>query len=406
VPLNAHPVVLACLRELPQNARIGVAVSGGGDSVALLLWLVKEYDFQVFAATVNHNLRPAAAAEAAFVARLCQDLGVPHVTLDCAPGGMPGNLQANARALRYLALADWGKAENLTAICLGHTQDDQAETLLLRLARGSGVDGLSGMAAVRAQDGITWLRPFLSEKRAALREYLDCLDQGWVEDPSNDDSRFSRVQMRQAMAGLADLGLSVDRLTQTADQMARARVALGQAAVDLAVQVVRVRAGDVLLDRARLLAAPEELRLRLWVAALMWVGNTPYRPRLKEVQAAVGADAPRTLNGCLITPQADHWRVSREYNAVLGARCAAMQVWDGRWRADGPGLDGLTIAAIGDALPDCPDWRGAGLPYPAARAAPALWRGKTLVAAPLAGWPQGYRLTCDHRDYERMLLSR
>lgn len=155
--------------------RVGVAVSGGGDSVALLCLIAdfaRDQDIEVHAVSIDHGLREAAADEVRAVTELCGRLGVPHHVEYWRTWEGKGNLMAEARRARYALLADWGAANGVDTIAIGHTADDQAETLMMRLARGSGVDGLSAMAPRRISDGITWLRPLLNIQRRELRYYL------------------------------------------------------------------------------------------------------------------------------------------------------------------------------------------------------------------------------------------
>ncbi|HIP22434.1 MAG TPA: tRNA lysidine(34) synthetase TilS, partial [Rhodobacteraceae bacterium] len=262
------------LGPLPE-APLGVPVSGGGDSVALLLLLHSAgHDLQV--ATVDHRLRPEAAGEALGVAKLCLELGVPHEVLVWETPEFKGNLQKAAREARRGLLAGWAKRQGLRDIVLGHTLDDQAETVLMRLARGSGVDGLAGMAGIRREGGLNWHRPMLGVRRAELRAYLREAGVGWVDDPSNDDLRYDRIKARQALEVLAPLGLSRERLAETAAHMRRARGALEVATLALAERCVEVsEAGELGLSGFE--NAPREVQLRLLAAGLGWVSGAGYR---------------------------------------------------------------------------------------------------------------------------------
>ncbi|WP_114967069.1 tRNA lysidine(34) synthetase TilS, partial [Alkalilacustris brevis] len=181
---------------------LGVAVSGGGDSVALLL-LVADWaaarGVRLRAVTVDHGLREGAAQEAEAVARLCAELGIGHDILRWQGWDGQGNLQDAARRARQGLIAGWARDHGLAAVALGHTRDDQAETVLMRLARGAGVDGLSGMAPLRLAVGLAWLRPLLDVGRAELRALLRARGVPWAEDPSNEDARFQRVRARRAL---------------------------------------------------------------------------------------------------------------------------------------------------------------------------------------------------------------
>jgi len=190
------PEAAAGIAALPPGP-LGVAISGGGDSTALLL-LLHAARRAVLAVTVDHGLRPESAAEAAAVGALCAARGIPHDTLVWAEGPESGNLQARARQARRRLIADWARGRGIGDVALGHTLDDQAETVLLRLARGSGVDGLAAMAAVAEGDGVRWHRPLLGIGRGALRDWLRGEGVAWIDDPSNEDPRFDRVRVRAA----------------------------------------------------------------------------------------------------------------------------------------------------------------------------------------------------------------
>ena len=382
---------------------LGLAVSGGGDSMALLRagadWAQRRRA-AVFVARVDPGLRPEAAPEAEFVADTCRELDLPHVILrpDSVPGSAGGNLQAAARDVRRHLLAAWATGLELRHVALAHTMDDQAETVLMRLARGSGVDGLAAMAARREAEGIAWLRPFLSLRREALRAALGHWDQGWVEDPSNADTRFDRIKARQALDHLAPLGLDVPRLSRTATIMADARAALRSATRDLAERAMRVEAGDVLLDRAALQAAPFEIRARLLAHAMGWVASSAYRPRYRSLQAVMEKLAEgrtQTLQGCLLSSLPDIFRVTREEAAVTDLRTPAPGLWDMRWRLDGPSEPGLTIAATGlKTVTLLTDSQRGDLPRSSRASLPAVWNGEELLAAPLPDYPdQGWSLS-------------
>lgn len=210
------------------TGRLGVAVSGGPDSMALLLLAHAALPGRVAAATVDHGLRKESADEAAMVAAVCAGLNVPHRTLRVEVAA--GNVQSQARAARYAALAAWLEEAGLEALATAHHADDQAETLLLRLNRGSGVAGLSGVRArgLIAQTRLPVVRPLLGWRRSELAGVVDAAGIAPAMDPSNEDDRFDRVRLRKALAE-ADW-LDVAALTQSAANLADADAALDWAA--------------------------------------------------------------------------------------------------------------------------------------------------------------------------------
>jgi tRNA(Ile)-lysidine synthase len=279
-------------------------------------------------------------------------------------------------------------------VALGHTLDDQAETVLMRLARRAGVDGLSAMSGRRRAQGIIWLRPLLSVSRDDLRSYLRARGQAWIEDPSNDALRFDRVKARRALAHLAPLGITPAVLAGVADQMRLARTALEHQTAAAAREIARIEGGDVVMDRTAFLDLPAEIRRRLLVGALGWVGSAEYGPRAASVQAllaAVGAGRGGTLAGCRVGLRGPALRVTREWQAVRSTLAAPGQIWDRRWKVCGPDVKGLHVKALGKAgLSAAGDWRKAGLPRATLLASPSVWRDGVLIAAPLVrnapGW--------------------
>jgi tRNA(Ile)-lysidine synthase len=212
------------------GARIGIAVSGGPDSLALLLLAAAARPGQVEAATVDHALRPEAAAEAAMVADLCQSLGVPHSVLMVRWSDVPESaIQERARRERYRLLGYWAEEQGLDALATAHHSGDQAETVLMRLARGSGVKGLAAIRPRSFAPGsrVRLVRPLLQWRRAELVQI--CADAGLAPaaDPSNRDERFERVRVRGALAGL-------DWLDPTAVARSAAHLADADEALDWA----------------------------------------------------------------------------------------------------------------------------------------------------------------------------
>ncbi|MGP9790268.1 tRNA lysidine(34) synthetase TilS [Roseinatronobacter sp. NSM] len=380
-------------------ARLGLAVSGGGDSMALLrlahAW-ASQHNITLHIATVDHGLRAQSAQEAAMVAQCAARLGLSHQTLVWRGWDRRGNLQDRARQARKHLLSRWAQAQGLDAIALGHTRDDQAETLLMRLARGSGVEGLAAMPARDVAHGTTWLRPLLDLGRAQLRDYLRALAEDWVDDPSNLDPGFDRVKARQALALLAPLGLDMDRLAQTAHRMRAAAHSLEFLTNTQAAQILRVEYGDYIFDAPALDALPQDTRTRLVARALQAISGNPYRPRLDTLTAALDSAARITLHGCLLARSKGQLRITREYTAVAHLRAPLGSTWDGRWHVLPPTplpetAPLLHIAALGPAGADqCRPRDGWRLPYASLLASPAIWQDKTLVAAPLAlpdcGW--------------------
>ena len=397
--MNADAALLAAVRDAfaePPD-RLGVAFSGGGDSMALLHAVTRAFpDANIRAATVDHGLREGSKAEAARAKSRAETLGVPHDTLTWTGWDGTGNLQAEARSARYALLKGWADSHSIEKVLLGHTRNDQAETVLLRLARGAGVDGLAAMPAERNFGGVWFLRPFLGQSRAALRAYLLRHGLEWDEDPSNVDARFDRIKLREAGPMLADLGLTPEALTQVAENMAEARDVLDRETAKAARKGARVVEGDIEFDAHVLADLPAEILRRLLVSAVVWVARLSYPPRRAAVRAALTqAKALQTasLGGCLLVPHKGKLRICREFNAVRDVACSLDQAWDGRFRlvCDAVAPDEALVRALGeDGLSLCPDWRETGHPRESLLASPSVWMGAKLIAAPMAGRADGF----------------
>jgi len=285
---------------------LGLAVSGGPDSLALLLLAHTALPGQVAAATVDHGLRSANADEAAMVAALCQRLGVPHATLPVTLA--EGNVQAEARAARYAALAEWMGAQEVTALATAHHADDQAETLLLRLNRGSGVAGLAGVRS-RGQVPGTWLalvRPLLGWRRAELADVVTAAGLTAADDPSNRDDRFDRARLRKALAE-ADW-LEVPALAASAAHLADADVALDWAAVrEWQDCVTRAPLGLVYRPQA-----PRAIALRVLTRIVTELdGEAPRGSAVARLFESLVARQPASIGQLVARPLPEGWSFSR-----------------------------------------------------------------------------------------------
>ena len=275
--------------------RVGIAVSGGPDSLALLLLAAAARPGKIEAATVDHALRETSRAEAEMVADACKQLGVEHTILNVEWNERPAaNIQAKAREARYSALAKWASAHGLAAVATAHHADDQAETLLMRLGRGSGLSGLAGIERSRELGGgVRLVRPLLAWRRGGLRAVVDVAGLPPVDDPTNADERFDRTRARAAL-GDSDI-LDPARLAASASHLAEAEEALRWVA-QREYQARCVDNGDALLiDPSGL---PRELQRRLLALAISKLAGTiPNGPDLIRALDALAAGATATLAG-------------------------------------------------------------------------------------------------------------
>lgn len=262
--------------------------------------------------TVDHALRPGSAREAAATAAWAKSLGFTAHTLTWRGAKPRSNIEDAARTARYRLIGEWCRTNNIATILLAHTRDDQAETFLLRLGRGSGVDGLSAMRArapypLPGYDQIALVRPLLGIGRDELRADLAARNALWLEDPMNADDRFARVRIRALMPALEAAGIATPRIAQAAAHLARAREALDTATEQFLARHARFGpSGEALLDRSALSAEPREIGLRALSAILLRVSGQPYRPRFERLERLYDAlghsPATRTLSGCRIGP--------------------------------------------------------------------------------------------------------
>jgi tRNA(Ile)-lysidine synthase len=247
------------------KGKILLAVSGGPDSLAMLLLAKAGLSNTVAAATVDHRLRPEAAQEAGFVGQICADLGIPHTTL-AADQPITGNIQSSARTLRYNLLAKHAKTLNCQWIATAHHADDQLETLLMRIIRGSGVDGL---AAIRSKNGAV-IRPCLGFSKMELVQICQNAGIEPVSDPSNDNRDFDRVRLRQ---WLDKPGMSFDakRVGRAVSALSDASDALNWVVDGLVDERIKQDRDGYMLDPK---ALPKELQRRLVLRTLALLDPT------------------------------------------------------------------------------------------------------------------------------------
>jgi tRNA(Ile)-lysidine synthase len=425
---------------LPEPVARGVAlaVSGGSDSTALMVlmaeWLVQtgQDPGAVFVVTVDHGLRPPSASEARAVAHAALRLGFRHAILPWRGGKPKAGLQAAARTARYALLAGFLRQAGLGLLVTGHTADDQAETLLMRLARGSGVDGLAAMAplaplaplaslaplaprlpcpAPPAAGGKELLlaRPLLAVSKARLKAALEARGVAWLEDESNTAPIFERSRLRAAQGTLIGLGLTQDSLGLSARRLQWARAALDWAVCQFCRQAACYRVdpcGLIRVDAAAWGALPSELKVRVLLRAISAVGGDGRAPARAKLEAlsqtlaealarptgagcwTLARTAVRLARGLIVLEREPGRRPWPELALEPGARA----LWDGRfWVAAGPKLGySVTVRALGAAgvqglrrqmaLPR-------GVPAGALRALPGFYRGAVLVAVPSLVFP-------------------
>jgi tRNA(Ile)-lysidine synthase len=407
--------------QAPSIERAALAVSGGSDSMALMVlfadWLQQAgkspRDFTVL--TVDHGLRPEAAAEARAVGEHAAALGFRHAVLAWGGPKPSAGVQAAARAARYRLMAEYAAAHGIALIHTGHTADDQAETLLMRLARGSGLDGLSAMAPLtelaapggRPAPVLKLGRPLLDVPKARLRATLEARGIPWVEDPSNQHPAFERTRLRAARRELEALGLTTEMLALSARRLQRARTAVERAVADFCApgngRVGIDPCGVIRIERVALGSLPAEIALRIlsWAIAAAGGSDEPVAfasvETMTEALSAASATGTWTLARAKIIASDERIVLEREPGreppSTVRLEPGMRAVWDGRFLVSASerssavidvralGIDGVRQARAAVLLPK-------DVSAEALRLLPGFWRGERLIAAPhLAFWP-------------------
>lgn len=376
-----------------------IAVSGGVDSTALMQLIARWREGlgadarpAVLVATFDHGLRKESAAEATWVRERAADLGLEHRVLVWDGAKPRSGVQAAARRARYDALGrlglEWSGDRRPCAIVTAHHLEDQAETVLMRLARGSGPDGLAGMSPVRwiEPKQLAIMRPLLGVPKARLVATLVAAGADWCEDPSNESRAFERVRMRQAAAVLGEVGIDAASLGLSARRAARARDALNAGVATAESRVLAVNDGAFArLSRAGFARLPEELRVRMLGRVLFAFGGQEEPPQLAQLETLVGelAGAGKgwrtTLGGCLISVVARaivvHRESGRQPMPAVMVKPGETILWDRRFMVSLPArarhgvrVEGLSVVAARDLARRC-----AGMPSAAAGTLPVQW---------------------------------
>ena len=412
--MNALPITLSeaqgLLAPLTRLPHVALAVSGGPDSLALML-LAARWRAELGLApklsvlTIDHGLRPGSREEAELVGRMASELGLPQATLTWE-GKEPHDrgLQARARAARYDLMAAYCHAHDIPALVTAHHLDDQAETFLMRLKRGSGLDGLAAIPPRSEWAGIAILRPLLDVPKARLVATLDEEGIAFVSDPSNVDPRFERARVRGSTEALERLGLTPEALALSARRLRRAREALENGAQNFLVANSETsEAGYALIDGQALALAPQEIALRALSQLIGAVGGseTPLRlAKLEALLAAVAEDANKvhTLGRCRLEPFSGRLGIFREVRGrglpVARLLPGERTLWDNRFRIElgAKEREPITVRALGESgLRELRDRSAlpSSLPRLAGRTLPSCWRGEILVGLPMIGGESG-----------------
>jgi tRNA(Ile)-lysidine synthase len=405
-PLTASAFATLMQPFVPVSLRLAVAVSGGPDSMALAWYVhnwtaVHQGDLRAF--IVDHGLRPDSASEATATQQQLARIGLKAEILRWEHPPIASRIHLLARKARYRLLIEACQRHAITDLLLAHHQDDQAETILMRLAKGSGVDGLAGMATQNTVHGLRLLRPLLHVPKDRLIAACQAAQMRYISDPSNGSSQFARGRLRRVMPLLATEGLTIDRMIDLAARAADVKAALDYYTLDfLRISSHRDDAGTLRIDLDKLRTAQTTIAQRAVQTCLQTFNAQRYPPEhaslllLVEALLALKPMTPRTLHGCLVSRTTTQAVFMREEAAIAdhatlhdGERVQ----WDNRWHvllmASDPSLS-YTIRPLGNQPHDVVDSLAPGLrrkiPQGRARATlPALWQGAKLVKIPTLG---------------------
>ena len=409
LPLSTAEAV-TLLAPLTRYPKLALAVSGGPDSFALLYLAHRLRDAgalraEITVLTVDHGLRATSRDEATMVGALAAQLGFGHAVLDWRPSEAPrAGLQEAARIARYGLMAEYCRSHDIPVLVTAHQLEDQAETMLMRLARGSGLDGLAAIPETSHWAGLVILRPLLAVPKARLIATLREAGIVWVEDSTNRDTRYERARIRAGRDAMQALGLTPEALARSARRLARAREALDRMTETFLESHCKTSgAGYCTLDVEALLEAPEEIALRALGSVVEAVGARHTTLRLAKLESLLAAirerpAKPQTLGGCRLQLLEAGLGVFREARRngmpVVALAPGERSLWDNRFsvslapEAPAP----VTVKALGDGLSkarraDFP-WL-ASVPRAARLALPACWREGELLSVPLVSLMSG-----------------
>ncbi len=327
---------------LGEHKKLALAVSGGSDSTALMLLAAdwarqnnRQNDIHVL--TVDHALRRNSHKEAKQVYRAAKALGLPCHILIWQHQGQTSKIQETARRNRYKLMGEWCNANGFAGIITAHNSDDQAETMLMRLARGSGVDGLSAMNARSQLFGATVYRPLLDVSKHQLKKVVTNAGHDWIEDPSNQNEKFERIRVRSAMAAIEKSGIELSAINLSTKRLKRASSALETITDQFMTTSVTVyNTGHCEIDRKALQTLPDEIAIRTLTRLLEWAGgaNEPVRmaktERLFETLRSSNTEK-HTLGGAHLAVRKNSLLIGREFGRITPDLRVGVREWDNRF---------------------------------------------------------------------------
>ena len=390
--------------DVPKG-NIGIGVSGGGDSMALLL-LSAEWahnnNRSLKVVTIDHGLRPGSPSECTYVKNISDKLAIEHTTLKWLEKPS-GNLQNSARGARHKLFSDWTKIKKVSVVLLGHTLDDNAETIISRLIRGSGIDGLTGISKNKTINSLTLFRPLITITREDLRRYLQEKEISWIDEPSNYDERFDRVKIRNLLPQLSGVGLTANKLVALSGHMERAKEALNYEVFSFAKQNVQQTIwGDLEINLDAFIKTSKEYQFRLLAVALRWISGKFYRPRFNSLERllALLTTGSRlqgmSLMGCIIKCDGEMIKISREFSAIPPPFLAVKPkfVWEKKWQLviDLPKLHNIKIGPLGkEGIKQIENNKSFNIPRDALIGSVAMFENQKVLCVPIISFGSGLK---------------
>lgn len=337
-------VCLDKYKDLLKNKKLAVGVSGGSDSLGLLMILVKwaeQNNCDITAITVDHKLRDKSTMEANYVAELCQKIGVKHVILTWNDEKPTSNIELKAREARYKLVAKYCTDNSIKYFLTAHHMDDQAETFFIRLFRGSGIDGLASMQDINDLYGLTIVRPFLTIHKQQIKDYLLENDVKWFEDESNSDERFLRNKIRKFINSFENSNEIINRINFAVEEINKTKQIVN-------ILIGKIEQSNVKFDpfgscifNKKLLFEDDVLVLKILAKIAMNISGNVYKPRLEKLKRLLSvlrnSDNVRyTFYGCIFEIYSKNlFIVYREYNAISDDIRLVYNnyvIWDNRFR--------------------------------------------------------------------------
>tara|TARA_B110000438_G_scaffold294219_1_gene335294 strand:- start:495 stop:1778 length:1284 start_codon:yes stop_codon:yes gene_type:complete len=334
--------ILDIFSFLSNKKRIALAVSGGRDSCALMLliskWLsIKKINIEVHVLTVNHKLRKDSDSECQQVSEIANAYGFNHQILVWEHKEIKASIQEKAREARYKLMLEYIEENMIDALLTGHTLDDQVETFIMRLSKGSGLDGLRSIQEVRDIDGVLLYRPLLSITRNMTTEILKSSNREWIDDPYNQDQKFERIKIRKNIHHLENLNISSENISKSINRLARSQQAIQHTVNYLFHELVEINyLGYITIKKHKFDQCPEDLAIRI-IERCLRIVNGEKRVSLSSLEKVyidlIRTKKSKTINGCVIKVLKYKYIITREIRDIrfIDLKLGDEIIWDNRF---------------------------------------------------------------------------